>query len=51
MGENKIQKGAGNLFYEILSNWNVCDPKFRGSKTPNEMKKIIKNILLRKVVI
>ena len=38
----------GNLFYEMLSNWNNCEQKFRDTKTPKEMKKLIKDHLIEK---
>ena len=43
---SKFKKG--NLFYEMLSNWNNCEQKFRDTKTPKEMKKLIKNHLIEK---
>ena len=32
----------------MLSNWNNCEQKFRDTKTPKEMKKLIKDHLIEK---
>ena len=43
---SKFKKG--NLFYEMLSQKNTLDQKFRDSKSTKEMKKLIKEHLIEK---
>ena len=43
---SKFKKG--NLLYEMLSQWNTCEQKFRDTKTTKEMKKLIKDHLIEK---